>query len=106
VRAKDTVICEFEWKRMKAEVNYVLRNSPDIYTEETGKPITSVSKGVRILITGLCIQLSVYQLNIGTPPYATNFFGTRFIVHFTLHVLASIGGHLQVVYKHIKIYSR
>jgi hypothetical protein len=29
-------------------------------------------------------------------------FGARFIVHFTLHVSAPIGGHLQVVYKHIK----
>jgi hypothetical protein len=26
------------------------------------------------------------------------FFGARFIVHFTLHVSAPIGGHLQVVY--------
>jgi hypothetical protein len=34
------------------------------------------------------------------------FFGARFIVHFALHVLAPIGGHLQVVYKHVKIYSR
>jgi hypothetical protein len=34
------------------------------------------------------------------------FFGARFIVHFTLHVSVPIGGHLQVVYKHIKIYSR
>jgi hypothetical protein len=39
------------------------------------------------VIIGLCILLRVYQLNIGTPPYATNFFGARFIVHFTLHVL-------------------
>jgi hypothetical protein len=39
------------------------------------------------LITGLCILLRVYQLNIRTPPYATNFFGARFIVHFTsLHL--------------------
>jgi hypothetical protein len=33
-------------------------------------------------------------------------FGARFIMHFTLHVSAPIGGHLQVVYKHVKIYSR
>jgi hypothetical protein len=33
-------------------------------------------------------------------------FGARFIVHLTLHVSAPIGGHLQVVYKHVKIYSR
>jgi hypothetical protein len=31
------------------------------------------------------------------------FFGARFIVHFTLHVSAPIGGHLQVLYKHIYI---
>jgi hypothetical protein len=34
------------------------------------------------------------------------FCGARFIVHFTLQVSAPIGGHLQVGYKHIKIYSR
>jgi hypothetical protein len=34
------------------------------------------------------------------------FFGSRFVVYFTLHVSAPIGGHLHVVYKHIKIYSR
>jgi hypothetical protein len=60
-----------------------------------------------ILIIGLCILLRVYQLNIGTPPYATTFFFcARFIVHFALHVSAPIGGHLQVVYKHIQMYSR
>jgi hypothetical protein len=32
------------------------------------------------------------------------FFGARFTVHLTLHVSEPIGGYLQVVYKHIKIY--
>jgi hypothetical protein len=59
-----------------------------------------------ILIIGLFILLHVYQLNIGTHSYATIFFGARFIVHFKLQVSAPIGGHLQVVYKHIKIYTR
>jgi hypothetical protein len=30
------------------------------------------------------------------PPYATMFFVLNFIVHYLLHVLAPIGGHLQV----------
>jgi hypothetical protein len=37
-----------------------------------------------ILIIGLCILLRVYQLNIGRPPYATQyFFALDFIVHFS-----------------------
>jgi hypothetical protein len=45
-----------------------------------------------------------YQLDIGRPPYATQcFLVLYFIVHFSLHVSALFGGHLQVVHKHKNI---
>jgi hypothetical protein len=41
-------------------------------------------------------------INVNKPPYAT-MFGARFYCALTLHVLAPIGGHLQVLCD--KIYS-
>jgi hypothetical protein len=59
---------------------------------------------VRKLITGLCILLRVYQLNIGiTSVRNIVFFSARFYCALlTIHVSAPFGGHLQVVRKHKK----
>jgi hypothetical protein len=56
------------------------------------------------LIIGLCVLLSVYQLNIGITSVRNKvFFGARFYCPLlTLHVSAPFGGHLQVVRKHKK----
>jgi hypothetical protein len=45
----------------------------------------------------------IYVIKYWNTSVRNKFFGARFIVHFTLHVSAPIGGHLQVIYKHIKI---
>jgi hypothetical protein len=52
----------------------------------------------RDLIVQFCILLCVYPLMLfSKPPYATMFFVLDFIVHYLLHVLVPIGGHLQVI---------
>jgi hypothetical protein len=59
---------------------------------------------IRSLIIGLCILLSVYQLNIAITSVSNKvFFGARFyFALLTLHVSAPFGGHLQVVFANTK----
>jgi hypothetical protein len=56
------------------------------------------AKRLHLLSIGVCILSRVYQLNIRTPPYATNVSACFIVCALsTLHVSALISGHLQVI---------
>jgi hypothetical protein len=48
---------------------------------------TAIPKAHTFLIIGLCNLLRVYQLNIGRPPYATQYFLVLDFILFILHFI-------------------